>query len=154
MNLTGVSASSREVRSREDARGRDQYEPTFTATLDNVTDGANTEMVAFYVGDYLVGERSRSVPQNETATVSVRASWETLMAAVGTGEQTLRAELRGSSMVARQTIRVHSLRTDEGDDQGDDSAGFPTLPAVGGLTRKQTTGAAALVAAVLMAVVL
>jgi hypothetical protein len=153
VNLTGVDSTGTEIRPREDARRRYQYEPIFSASLDNVVEEAATVTVDFYVGEWRAAAVDTTVPAGAEGSVSARVSWETLMTAVGEGGHTLRAEIRGTSMVARQSIRVHPLGTDEGGN-GDDGGNFPTLPGIGGLTAMQTTGAAALLAAVILAVVL
>jgi len=144
--LDDVRITSRGIYPPESDHGT--VEPEVRVTVRNVVKSSKTPTVALFLGDERLGEMHQTIPAGDTATLTTRLSWQSLKArGLAGAEHELRAELRWSSQqFAGPTVTVHERDSGGG-------PGLPLLPAIGPLTRKQTTLAAALAAALVVAVV-
>jgi len=145
--------------SHPEATSRENYNPQFQADVYNLSSTDRRTTVTWYLGETAIGAKSESVPAGETETIAKRISWESLTREIEPGEYELTAKLSPQMELAWGAVTVHGRQgtPDDRNDDGGPSDGplsnLPKLPAVGPLTRRQTTLAAGLLAAVLLTVI-
>jgi hypothetical protein len=137
------------------ASSRENYEPQFQATVSNNRESETKANVEFHLGDTKVAERSKTLGGYATETIAKRVPYSTLKEKAGIGTHDLEAHLKNlnqGTTYGEVTINEPATNDGEQDDESDDESddettgllpeGFPTLPAVAGLTPNQTTLAA------------
>jgi hypothetical protein len=150
ITITDTGTTRRHIFPEGDPRAEGDshhWEPQFQADCYNQSPSDITATVEFYLGQTKVGEETETVPSYGRETIALTTSYQTLKSrGLADGTQRTLSTETGESRNEDGGVTVHTSGANGG-------LSFPTLPAIGPLTARQTTLAAGLVGAVILAVV-